>query len=240
MNKNKNPFKKNNKKIHNIKPVINNTNNIGNNKNIRNQILLNINNFKEIKYNNYKMQNGVQLNDKYNLKKCQNLPLTNKKNEFLKSTNKKYNQSYTPQYIHKKSYFSSFNYMKERNIFPSKLFHSSNNHSENKKNNNNMIYKNYSFIFDLSCLFVKSENINDCYQNLINKLIKKNIYFVQKPNKAIRCFKNGEFCEIEIVKLEQTNNNDNDDNNKKNVYCFKVLGKKGYNLNKMFKNLILG
>ena len=238
MNKNKNPFKKNNKKIHNIKPV---NNNISNNKNIRNQILLNINNFKEIKYNNYKMQNGVQLNDKYNLKKCQNFLLTNKKNEFLKSTNKKYNQSYTPQYIHKKSYFSSLNYMKERNIFPNKLFHSSNNHSENKKNNNNnMIYKNYSFIFDLSCLFVKSENINDCYQNLINKLIKKNIYFVQKPNKTIRCFKNGEYCEIKIVKLEQTNNNDNDDNNKKNVYCFRVLGKKGYNVNKMFKNIILG
>ena len=47
-----------------------------------------INNFKEIKYNNYKMQNGVQLNDKYNLKKCQNFLLTNKKNEFFCGTEK--------------------------------------------------------------------------------------------------------------------------------------------------------
>ena len=173
-----------------------------------------------------------------NTKKYEKFITTNTKNEFLKSTKKKYNQSYTPQYIHKKSFF---NYLNQKNIFPNKLFHSSNYSNGNKEiknNNNNVLYKNYSFIFDLSCLFVKSENINDCYQNLIDKLIKKNIYFVQKPNKVIRCFKNGACCEIEIVKLEQVNNGNADEN--KNVYCFKTLGKKGNNVNKMFKNLIMG
>ena len=250
LNKNKNPFKKNNKKIYNIKPI-NNNNDIYN-KNIRNQILFNVNNLKGINYKHHKFQNNIKVNGKTgkskNMKNYERFITSNKKIELLKSTNKKYNQSYTPQYIHKKSFFNSFNHLNQKNIFPNKLFHSTNNHingNGNKEieNNNNMLYKNYSFIFDLSCLFVKSENINDCYQNLIDKLIKKNIYFVQKPNKVIRCFKNGACCEIEIVKLEQINNgntgNNNNDENK-NIYCFKILGKKGNNVNKMFKNLILG
>jgi 5'-AMP-activated protein kinase catalytic alpha subunit len=251
LNKNKNPFKKNNKKIYNIKPI--NKNNDIYNKNIRNQILFNVNNLKGISYNNNKFQNNIKVNGKNgickNLKNFERFITSNKKTELLKSTNKKYNQSYTPQYIHKKSFFNSFNHLNQKNIFPNKLFHSTNNHingnengngNKGVENNNNMFYKNYSFIFDLSCLFVKSENINDCYQNLIDKLIKKNIYFVQKPNKVIRCFKNGTCCEIEIVKLEQINNGNNEENKNKNIYCFKALGKKGNNVNKMFKNLILG
>ena len=134
--------------------------------------------------------------------------------------------------MHKKSFFPTFNYLNQRNIFPNKLFHSTNNYNENK-NNNKLLHKNYSYVFDLSCVFIKGENINKCYQNLIDKLIKKGIYFVQKPNKNVRCFKNGLCCEIEIVKIEQS------DENGKSTYCYKLLGKNGCYVNRMFKNLIL-
>ena len=62
---------------------------------------------------------------------------------------------------------------------------------------------------------MKAESINDCYQSIIDKLVKKNIYFVQKQNKEIRCFKNGMICEIEILKVGSQNS---EANNGKNVY----------------------
>ena len=241
MNKNKNPFKKNNNKINkkqynNIKPV----NNKNNYKKIESPSLLYLNSINGIKYSFNKLKkpnNNNLINEKVNLKQSINTILTNKKKENIKTTNKKYTQLYTPQYLHQKSYFPFMNHnINQRNIVPNKLFHSTNNNSENKEKNN-VIYKNYFYVFDLSCLYMKAENLNDCYQNLINKLIKKNIYFVQKPNKVIRCFKNGLCCEIEIVKMEQNNNNEN--KNGKNIYCFKILGKNGTYLNKMFKNILL-
>ena len=227
MNKNKNPFKKNNTKInnklHNIKPV---NNNIKNNRKIDTHSLY-LNALRRINCNN-KQQNILTINDK-----IKNILLTNKKKDILKSNNKKYNQSYTPQYVNKKTFFPSFNNLSlnQRNIFPNKLFHSINNCSLN--NNNKLLYNNNLYLFDLSCLFMKSENIKECYKYLKDKLIKKNIYFVQKPNKIIRCFKNGLCCEIEIVEMI-----DNNSKNEKNVYCFKLLGKNGNPINKMFKNLI--
>ena len=232
MNRNKNPFKKNNKKInnklYNIKPI--------NNKNrlLENHSLLYLNNTKGIKYNINKLQNYIYSNDKINLKQNNNIVFTIKKNDNIKTntSRKKYNQSYTPQYMHKKSFFPTFNYLNQRNIFPNKLFHSTNNYNENK-NNNKLLHKNYSYVFDLSCVFIKGENINKCYQNLIDKLIKKGIYFVQKPNKTVRCFKNGLCCEIEIVKIDKS------DENGKSTYCYKLLGKNGCYVNRMFKNLIL-
>ena len=222
MNKNKNPFKKNNhkinKKLYNIKPV----NYIKINRIIDTQSLY-INALKKMKLNYNKQQNHIILNGKINIKNSQNTILTNKK-ENQKSANNEYSQSYTPQYIHKKSFIPSFNNLNlnQRNILPNKLFHSINNYTINN-----------SFPFDLSCIFMKSENINECYQYLIDKLIKKNIYFVQKPNKTLRCFKNGLCCEIEITKMD-----DNGSKNEKNAYCFKLMGKNGNPVNKMFKNLI--
>ena len=79
---------------------------------------------------------------------------------------------------------------------------------------------------------MKAENINECYRNLIEKLMKKNIYYVQKPNKVLRCFKNGFWCEIEIVTMDMNKNG-------KNTYCYKIMGKNGSHVNKMFKNLLL-
>ena len=232
MNKNNNPFKKNNKKINkkvnNIKPI----NNKGNKKLITNQTLPSL---KGIRYNYAKLYNNININDKINLKKYQNAALTNKKNEIIYNINKKYNQSYTPQYVHKKSYFPTFKNINQRNVLPNKLFQSINN--TGNKNNNNIMNKNYTNIFDLSCLFINEENLNDCYQDLIYKLIKKNICFVQKPNKTIRCFKNGLCYEIEIDKIDESNKNEN--KNKKNIYCFKIYGKNGFPINKIFKDLLL-
>ena len=233
MNKNKKPFKKNNKKInnklYNIKPI--------NNKNrlVDNHSLLYLNSIKGIKYNINNPQNYINTNNKINLKQNlnTNMIFPKKKNDNIKTTTaKKYNQSYTPQYMHKKSFFPTFHYLNQRNIYPNKLFHSTNNYNE-IKNNSKILHKNYSYVFDLSCVFIQGENINESYQNLIDKLIKKGIYFVQKPNKILRCFKNGFCCEIEILKMDKS------DINGKNVFCFKIMGKNGCRVNKMFKNLIL-
>ena len=230
-NKNKNPFKNNdkkiNKKIYNIKPI-NNKNQI-NNQVFENNSLNNlnrINNFK--KELNYKQMN----NSKYS-KKTDNIGLvTNKKVENLKNNTKNYNNySYTPQYIHRTKNFY------QRNIFPNKLFILNNYREINNNSNNKDFYKNYSIIFDLSCLFMKCEKISDCYQNLINKLKKKNISFVQKPNKAIRCFKNGYSFEIEIIKIED--NYKSNAKKGKNIFCFKIKGKNGEKINELFKNIIL-
>ncbi len=127
--------------------------------------------------------------------------------------------------------------MNQKNIIPNILFHSSKNYNENKNTNNKLSFKNFSYVFDLSCIFMKSENINECYQNLIGKLIKKNIYYVQKPNKVLRCFKNGLCCEIQIVPMDI--NKRDEDKNRKNIYCYKIIGKNGSHVNKMFKNFLL-
>ena len=229
MNKNNNPFKNNNKKINkqfnNIKPI----NNKGNNKIFINQAYC-LNNLKGMKYNNLPINHKIK-----KIKQYQNSILANMKNESIYNNNKKYNQSYTPQYIHKKNYFPTFKNINKRNIFSKKLCQSTNNNTA-YKNNNNIFYKNYSRIFDLSCLFINEENINDCYHNLIYKLIKNSICFVQKPNKIIKCFKNGLCYEIEIEKIDEYKN---DNKNKKNIYCFKIYGKNGFPINKIFRNLIL-
>ena len=228
MNKNKNPFKKNNNKLYNMKPIFNN--NITNNKIYDNQSLFYMSNFKNIKYNYNKLQNDLnKKKDKINLKKYQN-SITNKKNEMIKNINKKYNQLYTPQYTHKKSFFYNLN---QKHLFPNKLFQSVNNNLY--KENYKKLNKSYSYICDLSCIFFKNENLDDCYKNLINKLVNKNIYCMQKSSKAIRCFKNGTSCEIEIVKMEETN----DKNDENNCYCFKIMGKSGCNIDKLFTNIVL-
>jgi hypothetical protein len=105
----------------------------------------------------------------------------------------------------------------------------------NLRNNKDNI-KISSSIFDLSGLFMKEDNINDCYQSLIDKLVKKNIYFVQKPNKEIRCFKNGMICEIEILNI---GNQNLEANNGKNIYCLKIKSKNGTKINNIFKNIIM-
>jgi hypothetical protein len=237
INKNKNPFEKNNKKInkkdYNIKSIKNNQ---INNKKLESQSLLSLNINKKIKYNLNKLSSNIkQINEKL-LKKYENIVTTNKKYDIPKSTNKKYNSnSYTPQYISKSKFFSSFNHLNQRNIYPNKLFNS-NISTESKVSKNRDNIKMSSSIFDLCGLFMKEESINDCYQSIIDKLVKKNIYFVQKPNKEIRCFKNGMICEIEILKVGSQNS---EANNGKNVYCLKIKSKNGSKINSIFKNIIM-
>ena len=238
INKNKNPFEKNNKKInkkeYNIKSIKNNQ--INNNKKLESQSLLSLNNNKKIKYNINKLSSNIkQINDKL-WKKYENIVTTNKKCDIQKSTNKKYNSnSYTPQYVSKSKFFTSFNHLNQRNIYPNKLFQS-NISTESKVNKNKNNIKMSSSVFDLCGLFMKEENVNDCYQCLIDKLVKRNIYFVQKPNKEIRCFKNGMICEIEILKVGSPNS---EGNNGKNVYCLKIKSKNGNKINSIFKNIIM-
>ena len=236
INKNKNPFDKNNKKInkkeYNIKSIKNNQ---INNKKLESQSLISLNNNKKIKYNLNKLTSNIkQINDKL-LKKYENIITTNKKYDIRKSTNKKYNSnSYTPQYVSKSKFFTSFNHLNQRNIYPNKLFRSNVSTENNRNNKDNA--KMSSSIFDLCGIFMKEDSINDCYQNIIDKLVRKNIYFVQKPNKEIRCFKNGMICEIEILKI---GNQNFEANTGKNIYCIKIKSKNGSKINNVFKNIII-
>ena len=239
--KNKNPLKNNNNKINNnkkannIKPINNSKNK---NKIFDNQLLSNLNNIKGIRINLNKSTNSKPINGKKNLKKLENIFLTNKNSDLIKSTYKKYNiNSYTPQYMHKTNIFynSNFTQINQRNIYPNKLFNT-NTYRENKaKNNTKEKNQNNPIIFDLSCLFYKSQNINECYQHTMDKLINNKIYFAQKTNKVIRCFKYGS-CEVEILKVESMNN-ENGEEMGENTFCYKIRGKKGNQMN-ILKNII--
>jgi len=240
--KNKNPLRSNNNKINNnkkannIKPINNDKNK---NKIFDNQLLSNLNNTKGIRINLNKSTNNKPINGTKNLKKLENIFLTNKNSEIIKSNYKNYNiNSYTPQYMHKTNIFynSNFTQINQRNIYPNKLF-STNTYRENKSKNNSK-EKNQSnpIIFDLSCLFYKSDNINECYQHTIDKLINNKIYFAQKENKVIRCFKYGS-CEVEILKFENVNCKNREEIGD-NILCYKIRGQKGNQMNKI-KNLII-
>ena len=216
MNKNKNLLKKN---FNHVSKVSNN-NNIKsinyskNNKVLSKQTLYYLNNIKGIKYNFKKSS----INKEKKPKNYENIMTTTKKYNVGRS-NKKNN--FTPQVGNKMNENSPFKNAIHNKINPNKLFNNSNE-------------KNTSNIFDLSCLFSTNDNLTSCYQNIIKKLTKNKIYFVQKKNKSIRCFKNGFCTEIEIHKL-----NDGTQNMEKgNFYCINILGKNGGEINNTIKNII--
>ena len=61
---------------------------------------------------------------------------------------------------------------------------------------------------------------------------------MKKPNKVIRCFKNGTNCDYEIIKINEDICK-NENKKEQNIYCFKIKGKNGIRINDIFKNLIL-
>ena len=239
--KTKNPLRNNNnrinnnKKTNNIKPINNSKNK---NKIFDNQLISNLNNKNGIRINLNKSTNNKPINGKKNLKKLENIFLTNKNSEIIKSNYKKYNiNSYTPQYIHKTNIFynSNFTQINQRNIYPNKLFNTNTSRENKTKNNSKEKNQNNPIVFDLSCLFCKSENINECYQHTIDKLINNKIYFAQKTNKVIRCFKYWS-CDVEILKVDSINNKIGEEIGG-NAFCYKIRGKKGNQMNKL-KNII--
>ena len=239
----KNPLKNNNnrinnnKKANNIKPINNSKNK---NKIFDNKLLSNFNNIKGIRTNLNKSTINKPINGKKNLKKLENIFLTNKNSEIIKNNYMKYNiNSYTPQYMHKTNIFynSNFTHINQRNIYPNKLFNTNTSRENKTKNNSKEKNQNSPIVFDLSCLFYKSENINDCYQHTMDRLINNKIYFSLKANKVIRCFKYGS-CELEILKVDNINSKIGEEMGE-NAFCFKIRGKKGNQLNKL-KNIIFG
>ena len=96
-------------------------------------------------------------------------------------------------------------------------------------------------VFDLACI-MEGKNINECCLNIVNKLKKHgcNIFYI-KSNK-IKVSKNGNFCEIEVMKLNENGEGENDGN--KNLFFYKVYNKKimaGNMGNKnMFAKFLLG
>ena len=111
--------------------------------------------------------------------------------------------------------------------------------SENEYNNNYIP-------MNLSCLFIKSSDINN-YKNQIKNKLKKNIIsFIQKKNNCLVCSKNGYNCDIQIIKINANNKNlssqlknNEDSQDNKNIYYLKMYGKKeSFGINNIFKKFI--
>ena len=99
--------------------------------------------------------------------------------------------------------------------------------SLNEDENNNK----YEFEepFDLSCLFITNNKVNECYNSFGNKLKKIGINYYQKKN-IFYCNKIGFECQIIVFKYN---------NNNKNLICYKAIDKKKrYNkINEIFSKL---
>ena len=100
---------------------------------------------------------------------------------------------------------------------------------------------------NLSCLFIKTSDINNYKNQIISKLKKNIISYVQKKNNCLVCNKNGYNCDIQILKLNannkklltQLNNNENSIDNK-SLYYLKMYGKKEtFGINNIYKKFIL-
>ena len=152
--------------------------------------------------------------------------------------NKNFNHLYTPQFIHRKNFFNN-NMYQRYTMLPNKFLLNLNNSTERRSNKILYNTRIKPVICDLSCIFIKNDNLEKCYLNLMSKLIKKNICCVQKSNNIIRCFKNGVSFEIEIKKMEGTGKDYTLKDSNVYVYCFKVAGKNGCYKDYLFKNIII-
>ena len=96
-------------------------------------------------------------------------------------------------------------------------------------------------VFDLACV-MEGKNINECCLNIVNKFKKHGCsIFYMKSNK-IKVSKNGNFCEIEVMKLNENEDGENEGN--KNLFLYKVYNKKIMSGNignkNMFSKFLLG
>ena len=138
--------------------------------------------------------------------------------------------------INKKHKFDSNKRIYHRNF---NNFNMSNTNNTNNTNNNNN-YNNYTtsmsmnsiaiikekekennnkdmLIFDLSCVIIGKNNINECCNHLINKFKKNGVSYFQRKNNVFIFHKNGVHYEIEIIQLFD-NEDFSYDNNKIYIY----------------------
>ena len=214
--------------------------------------VLNINyktNFQKNK--NFKNKEKEINNESLNLINIKTFPL-------IKAINKNYFQN-----LNKKIYHRNINFF---NINNTTNINNTNNNINNTFNTNNNYFYNFSvsaslsmnsilnmkekpklqkfetFIFDLSCLIIGKNNLNECCNSLIDKLKKNDIYYIQKKNNLFSCNKNGEYCDILIEQLYLENDDimNNNENKEFTLFYYKIFQKKRKtNINKIFSKIIL-
>ena len=70
----------------------------------------------------------------------------------------------------------------------------------------------YPTVLDLSCIIYNKKNLNECCIDLINKLKKFRFDYIQKSINIFDCWKNEDYCQIEILQIlsdESLNYNSN-------------------------------
>ena len=70
----------------------------------------------------------------------------------------------------------------------------------------------YPTVLDLSCIIYNKKNLNECCIDLINKLKKFRFDYIQKSINIFDCWKNEDYCQIEILQIlsdESLNYNNN-------------------------------
>lgn len=115
-------------------------------------------------------------------------------------------------------------------------------------------------VADLSCIFIHEKTLKECCNNLIEKIKKNGYNYSLLKSNRIKCSKGGNFCEIEIIRLNsnKVQNSSNSIDKRKNVkekkhkdkikerdknnpplYNFKIYNKRGgLAANKVFLKLL--
>ena len=269
----KNPFNQNNNKIKNINRSIKNSfcNSIRSSicdtkKSIKSSFAKNIKeikvnhlfpkNIKQIKTNNRNRKEDLSLiNGKgkketitHNNSKAKDNKIFNS-NSKLSNVNSLFSLSNSNININSTDMKTSFTNIKKQSVnYLKKSISNAISINLNKKFiKNENEYNNIYIPMNLSCLFIKTSDINNYKNQIISKLKKNIISYVQKKNNCLVCNKNGYNCDIQILKLNannkklltQLNNNENSIDNK-SLYYLKMYGKKEtFGINNIYKKFIL-
>ena len=194
-------------------------------------------NSSKITINEYKKKDYTNLKNVKNKKNNKNIQ---KRNERILNYEHNFNLTQNYNNSNLKDYDYELNLKKNINESIKKKFNKSISFRSLESLNENDNKNNYEFEepFNLSCLFIVDKKINECYNNLVAKLKKFGINAYQKNNN-IFCNKNGNDCQISIIKFNKDITK-NINNNGKYPICYKVFDKKNKNkkINGVFSKLI--
>ena len=214
-------------------------------------------NIKQIKANNRNKRDDYLTNTKgkekkeimtHNNSKIKDNKILNT-NMKLSNINSLFSMS-NPQFnINNTDFKTSFSNVKKRSEkFLQKSINGALSINLNKKFLKSEMENNNIYIpMNLSCIFIKSNDINNYKNQIINKLKKNIISFIPKKNNCFVCSKNGHNCDIQIIKINSNNkslssqikNYNESSLENKNLYYLKMYGKKeSFGINNSYKKFV--
>ena len=214
-------------------------------------------NIKQIKANNRNKRDDYLTNTKgkekkeimtHNNSKIKDNKILNT-NIKLSNINSLFSMS-NPQFnINNTDFKTSFSNVKKRSEkFLQKSINGALSINLNKKFLKSEMENNNIYIpMNLSCIFIKSNDINNYKNQIINKLKKNIISFIPKKNNCFVCSKNGHNCDIQIIKINSNNKNlssqiknyNESSLENKNLYYLKMYGKKeSFGINNIYKKFV--